>query len=135
MRADRFEGAEQWRNGFVDMSFVTKMGILTLAAAILPQAAVAQTQGIAGATTRRQDPAVPLVAPQSTRPSSGSPADEDRNFRFQVMSDCEVQAWQFSVATQAGKYLRVQVSPTLSPEIHACIDKEVTLYRAQVEAE
>lgn len=117
------------------MSYLTKMGILTLATAILPHAAVAQTPGIAGATTRRQDPAVPLVAPQSTRPSSGSPADEDRNFRYQVMTDCEVQAWQFSVATEAGRYLRVQVSPTLSPGTRACIDKEVTLYRAQVEAE
>lgn len=117
------------------MSFVTKVGMLTLATAILPYTAAAQKPGIAGATTRRQDPAAPLVAPQSTRPSSGSPADEDRNFRYQVMTDCEVQAWQFSVATEAGRYLRVQVSPTLSPETHACIDKEVALYRAQVEAE
>lgn len=67
----------------------------------------------------------PLASPPNRSgltPSSSRQSDE--NLRLAIMKDCGVAAWQVSVTTEAGGQMRVQMSPTLQPEVKKCITTE-----------
>ena len=51
--------------------------------------------------------------------------EQDRGLRMQIMKDCGVQAWQFSITTPSYGPVRYQMSPTLPADTKACILSQV----------
>jgi len=74
-------------------------------------------------------PAGLLAAPQETPPEATSLLQTASALRALVMSDCDVAAWQVSIETAAGEDTRMRMSPTLTPEVKACLIKDFNLHK------
>lgn len=67
------------------------------------------------------------VAPSTVAPPNRSgltpfgTLQTDENLRASIMRDCDVAAWQVSIATEVGGQTRLQMSPTLSLDKKKCV--------------